>query len=200
MTDGQEDRLGTPEGAAPRRGSARPPSNVRTSFDEHALDDRKLDKRDTDADREDAEDERLALFLDSQHQTVLPSLPGQEGWHLCWLSTTNSRDTIHWRRSIGYELVRLSDQPDWVGVQNAGGNYADYVCVAEMVAARIPLSLYNKLMRAVHHKLPLGEEEKLRGQTDLMRESAERRGMRVLEGDGTAGIVQKAKPMEMLRE
>lgn len=199
MSDGQEDRLGATEGAV-KRGPGRPRRAAAMEFDEHILDDRGLDQRDTDADREEMEDERLALFLDTQHQTVLPSLPNQDGYHLCWLSTTNPRDSIHWRISIGYELVRLTDCPDWDGVKSDKADYAGVVSVAEMVAAKIPVSLYNKLMRAVHHRLPMHEEEKLRSQTELVRDRAERHGTRVTEiGSGTADIVQRAKPPGMFQ-
>ena len=169
-------------------------------FDEHVLDDRILDRHEADDDREDLEDERLSLFLDTQHQTVLPTLPRQDGYHVCWLTTTNSRDTIHWRRSIGYELITLADHPEWSGIAAHSGEYAGYVCVGEMIAARITISQYNKYMRAMHHDLPLAEEEKLRSQTELMRRRAEQAGARVTEiGNGTAEVVQRAKPMPALQ-
>ena len=199
---GEEERLGEAEGGARRRRTTDVPMMppLRQEFDAHAVDDRGLDHRDTDEDREDLEDERLQLFLDTQHQTVLPSLPNQDGYHLCWLSTTNPRDSVHWRLSVGYELIRLADCPGWDGVQAGNKDYAGIASVAEMVAARIPITLYNKLMRAVHHNLPLHEEEKLQSQTQLVRDRAERHGTRVTElGSGTADIVQRAKPMQQFQ-
>ena len=199
--DGTEERLGMAENGR-KRSSGQPnrATATRQVFDEHVLDDRILDKHEADDDREDLEDERLSLFLDTQHQTVLPTLPRQDGYHVCWLTTTNSRDTSHWRRSIGYELITLSDHPEWSGIATHSGEYAGFVCVGEMVAARITISQYNKYMRAMHHDLPLAEEEKLRGQTELMRQSAEQAGVRVTEiGNGTAKVVQRAKPMPVLQ-
>ena len=198
--DGTEERLGTAE-KGPKRLSSQPnrATATRQVFDEHVLDDRATDRFDTDEDREELEDERLSLFLDTQHQTVLPTLPRQDGYHVCWLTTTNSRDTIHWRRSIGYELITLADHPEWSGIASHVEGYTGYVCVSEMVAARITISQYNKYMRAMHHTRPLDEEEKLRGQTELMRQRADQAGARVTEiGNGTAEIVQRTKPMPAL--
>lgn len=192
--DGNEDRLGMTEGAR-KRGPGRPPrapQSDRRMFDEHALDDREHDRHDDDADREEVEDERLNHFLDTQHQTVLPSLPRQDGYHICWLTTTNSRDTIHWRKSIGYELISLSDHPEWSGASAHSGDYAGYVTVGEMIAARISHSQYDKFMRAVHHNMPLAEEEKLRSQAEQIRRGVESQGSRVTEvGNGTAQVVQR---------
>jgi|GEM_PF-3533372 len=199
--DGTEDRLGVAEGGRGKRSQVQPSraTATRQTFDDHVIDDQTRNRIDADDDREELEDERLSLFLDTQHQTVLPTLPRQDGYHVCWLTTTNSRDTIHWRRSIGYELITLSDHPEWSGIATHSGEYAGYVCVGEMVAARITISQYNKYMKAMHHTLPLAEEEKLRGQTELMRQRAEQQGARVTEiGNGTAEIVQRARPMPVL--
>lgn len=192
-----EERLGS-AGDAPRR--ARPRSNSRMEFDEHAMDERAHDGRETDEDRETWEDERLHLFLDTQHQTVLPSLPDQDGYHLCWLSTTNPRDTIPYRLSIGYQLIRLKDQPNWAGVNQGSSNYADYVTVQEMIAARIPYPLWQKLMRAVHHSMPLREESGLKARTDNIREQADRQGAYVTDiGDGQADPIQRGRPGQMFQ-
>lgn len=156
-------------------------------------DGRELHDREMTEDRDVDEDERVEMFLATQHQTVLPNLPTMDGWHVCWLTTSNPRDSIQWRLSIGYELVRVEDCPGWHGL-GVTPDAAGVVRVNEMVAARIPIRLYNKFENAVGHYMPLQEEEKLRANTNLMRQRAAQRNIQVIEGDGTADIVQRAEP------
>lgn len=182
-----------------RRGPGRRP-RAREMSDERFEDERGQNERELYEDRERDEEERLELFLDTQHQTVLPNLPTMEGYHVCWLTTSNPRDSIPWRQSIGYELIRLEDCPLWQGIGSQTGNYVGTVSVNEMVAARIPVSLYNKYMRAVGHALPLVEEEKVRNQSRTFQQLARDRGLRVEEGEGTAEIVQRAGSMPVFTE
>ena len=150
--------------------------------------------------REYEEAERLELFLETQHQTVLPNLPVMDGYHVCWLTTSNPRDSLQWRISVGYELIRAEDCPGWQGVGSQAGNYSGAVSVNEMVAARIPISLYNKLMAAVGHAMPMREEEKLRAHATALQRRAQERGLEVEEGLGTAEIVQRTGPMPVFTE
>ena len=170
----------------------------RAQVDPSLLAEREAGERDFTEDRDLSEDERLELFRESLVQSVLPDLPRMPGYHTCWLTTSNPRDSIQWRIRIGYELVKVQDCPGWDGVTVAAGEYAGVIAVNEMVAARIPLGLYNRYMREVHHTLPLKEEEKLRAQIDGLVDAAERRGSKVIEGDGTAALVQRASPMAPL--
>ena len=39
-------------------------------------------------------DERRKMWKDEWTQSALPTVPDIKGWHLCWLSTTNSYDTL----------------------------------------------------------------------------------------------------------
>lgn len=168
--------------------------------DDRMSEERGQQEREISEDREMTEDERLELFLDTQHQTVLPNLPVMDGFHVCWLTTSNPRDTIPYRRSIGYQLLRLEDCPGYQGYQAQDPRYADYITVNEMVAARIPLNLYNRMMFEVGHRQPLAEEEKLRSSTEDLARGARRRNIQVEEGDGTAEIVQRAEPMPVFSE
>jgi hypothetical protein len=180
-----------PQGRRPR---------ARQMSDERFDDERGLNEREIAEDRDYDEDDRLELFLETQHQTVLPNLPVMDGYHVCWLTTSNPRDSISWRISIGYQLIRVEECPGWEGIGSQVGNYGGVVGVNEMLAARIRLTLYNKLMAAVGHALPLREEEKLRANSRLLRERAIQRGIEVQEGDGTANIVQRAGPMPVFTE
>ena len=50
-----------------------------------------------------ARKERLDAFRDKWQNSALPDIPGNAipGFHLCWLSTTNTYDSIDKRMEIG---------------------------------------------------------------------------------------------------
>lgn len=152
-----------------------------------------------DQDRMLTDDERFAIFQASSGQSVLPNLPDMPGYHVCWLTTSNPRDTIAARIRMGYELVTpamLSSPDEWTGASLKSGEYKNVIAVNEMIAARIRLSLYNRYMREIHDTMPRAEEEKLRLATMAAKEQMESVGSRIAEeGDGTADIVQRARPM-----
>lgn len=177
-----------------KRPRGRPPLHSRDNQDERFATERGMSEREAE-ERELSDDEGLEIFRDSLTQSVLPDLPAMPGYHVCWLTTSNPRDSIAWRLRVGYELIRAEEIPGWDGAQMKTGEYSGVVGINEMVAARIPLSRYNRYMREVHHAMPLEQEQKLKTQTDLLKENANRMGARVDEGDGMAEIVQRAKPM-----
>jgi hypothetical protein len=200
----EEDRLGTPPANSRRSGvnkaataSRRAPVRV-SAQDEH--DERDQDRDDVVDERgEMSDDERVELFRDSIMQSVLPDLPTQPGYHNAWLSTANARDPISRRLMMGYELIQVSEMPpDWQGASLKTGDYQGYVGINEMVAARIPTRLYKRYMHVAHEEQPLQEEEKLKAQTQTIKDGAARHGMRIVEeGDGTADVIQRAgRPAE----
>mgnify|MGYP003631389331 FL=1 len=63
--------------------------------------------------REVSESERVEMFRQNLFQSSLPDLPDLPGWHMCWLTTTNSRDSIQMRIRLGYEPVKPEDVPGW---------------------------------------------------------------------------------------
>lgn len=134
--------------------------------------------------REISDDERLEMFRMNLYNDALPSIPDIPGYHVCWLTTTNKNDTIQMRIRLGYELIRGDDVPGMDLVTQKTGEYAGCVAVNEMLAARLPLSLYYRYMQEAHHDAPLREEDKLAETAELMREQAERSGGRLYEGDG----------------
>ena len=134
--------------------------------------------------REITDDERLEMFRMNLYNDALPNLPDIPGYHVCWLTTTNKSDSIQQRMRLGYELVRAEDVPGMDLITQKTGEYAGCVAVNEMIAAKLPLSLYYKYMQEAHHNAPLREEQKLEETAQLMRDQAERAGGRLLEGDG----------------
>ncbi len=134
--------------------------------------------------REMTDDERLEMFRMNLYNDHLPNIPDIPGYHVCWLTTTNPSDTIQTRVRLGYELIRAEDVPGMDLVTQKTGEYAGCIAVNEMIAAKLPLSLYYRYMQEAHHDAPLREEDKLEETAQLMREQAERAGGRLLESDG----------------
>ena len=48
--------------------------------------------------REVTEDERVEMFRQSFFQSSLPDLPKLPGWHCCWLTTTNPRWLLPYKK------------------------------------------------------------------------------------------------------
>ena len=134
--------------------------------------------------REMTDDERLEMFRMQLYNDALPNIPDIPGFHVCWLTTTNKNDTIQQRLRLGYQLIRAEDVPGMDLVTQKTGEYAGCIAVNEMIAAKLPMSLYQRYMQEAHYDAPLREEEKLAETAELMREQAERSGGRLLEGDG----------------
>ncbi len=153
---------------------------------------RRLEDREVTQDRELTEAERLELFQNNLFNAALPSLPPQPGYHMCWLTTTNPRDSIHHRLRLGYELLRAEDVPGMEHAMLREGPYEGLVGIEEMLAARLPNSLYQSYMKAAHHDAPRAEEEKLQATVDSIREQAESAGAKLIEGDGMTDLRRSA--------
>ena len=128
------------------------------------------------------------MFRQQFFQSSLPDLPKIPGWHMCWLTTTNPRDSIHMRMRLGYEPVKPEDIPGWESASIKTGEYQGLIGVNEMLAFKLPLSLYSRFMQEAHHDAPAREDEKLTSILDSIKESAAAAGGRVVEGDGIAAL------------
>jgi len=122
------------------------------------------------------EDERLEMFRQQLFNDALPDLPKIPGYHLCWLTTTNPRDPIHRRMQLGYEPLKAEDIPGMEYASIKTGEWAGMIGVNEMVAFKLPESLYQAFMREAHHDAPMREEHKLAETARIMREQAEKAG------------------------
>lgn len=145
---------------------------------------REMDDRALSQSRVVSEDERLEMFRMHSFNNVLPSITDIPGYHVCWLTTTNPSDPIHRRIQLGYEPVKPEEAPGMQYATLKNGEYAGFIGVNEMLAFKLPLSLYEKFMQEVHHRQPLQEEANLADQTDFLREQAMRDGGQLIEGDG----------------
>lgn len=172
----------------------RPTARARASHKaDSEVDDRDYVERDEDEDIQLSDDERFAMFVDSLNQSVLPDLPPMPGYHVCWLTTTNPRDPVARRIRMGYQLVRAEDLGnDWMGLSLKTGEYPGVLGINEMVAARIPIRLYNRYMQELHHNLPLQDEMKLRAAMDSAKGALEARGSTIMETESMPDLVQRA--------
>lgn len=128
-------------------------------------DDREYQERDV------TDEERLELFRLAMFQNQLPSLPHMPGWHPCWLTTANPRDSIQGRLRLGYQLIRPEEVPGWEHNILTSGQYTGCIGINEMVAAKLPMRLYELYMTEAHHNQPLAEEGRLRSTLDAVREA-----------------------------
>ena len=53
-----------------------------------------------------SDDDRVEMFRSQFFQDALPDLPKIPGYHTCWLTTTNPRDSIQMRIRLGYEPIK----------------------------------------------------------------------------------------------
>jgi hypothetical protein len=145
---------------------------------------RRAQDRQVTENREVSEDDRLEMFRNQLFNDALPDLPDVPGYHMCWLTTQNPRDPIHRRMQLGYEPVRPEEIPGMEYASIKTGEWAGFIGVNEMLAFKLPMSLYQRFMQEAHHDAPLREEDKLAEVADSIREQAERAGSTMYEGDG----------------
>jgi len=143
--------------------------------------------------RELTEDDRVEMFRQQFFQSALPDLPKLPGWHMCWLTTTNPRDPIQSRLRLGYEPVKPEDVPGWEYATLKTGQWQGFIGVNEMLAFKLPMSLYERFMREAHYDAPLREEQKLTETAEFMRRQAEASGSHVSMGDGTSELGETRK-------
>jgi hypothetical protein len=153
---------------------------------------RAMDDRAVTENRELSDDDRIDMFRNSFYQSALPDLPEIPGYHVCWLTTTNPRDSVQARFRLGYEPVKPEEVPGWEYATLKTGEYAGLVGVNEMIAAKIPDRLYYRVMREMHHDAPLREEEKVTSDMDSMEARARGSKSRMIEEDGMSSLREAA--------
>jgi hypothetical protein len=156
------------------------------------LDDRLIDRATEVKDRANnvsesdlARRERLDAFRDKWANSALPDLPAGiiPGMHLCWLSTTNTYDSIDKRMALGYEPVKAGELGK--GFEGLGkmssGKFEGCVSCNEMVLFKLPEDIYQEVMRMLHLEDPLEHQRNI---TASVRDTAQgnKGGRSVLEG------------------
>lgn len=139
-------------------------------------------------DREQTDAERLAIFQSAHDQAALPDIPPIPGYHVVWLASNNPRDSLAMRQRQGYTPVLPEDVKGFEFVTDKANNSDGLIRVNEMVAFKLPMSLYNLYMRQNHHYKPAQEETKLTDTATNLKQRAQADGADVDEGDGVEAL------------
>lgn len=138
-------------------------------------------------------EQRRKMWKDEWVQSALPSVPEIPGWHLCWLSTTNSYDSIDKRIRLGYVPVKAEELQGFENYRVKAGEQTGYIACNEMLLYKIPMDHYQEIMSHFHHDQPLEEAEKIRRNAESQgAQDSSGRSLGQVEGDG---INQIDKPM-----
>lgn len=139
--------------------------------------------------------ERRKMWSEEWTQSALPKVPQVDGWHLCWLSTTNSYDSIDKRIRLGYVPVKADEFPGFDNYRVKSGEHVGYISCNEMLLFKIPMDIYQEVMTHFHHDLPREEYEKTRVQTELLQGNSGRdsngRQLLSVEGEGFGNFDQQ---------
>lgn len=130
-------------------------------------------------------EERKKMWRNEFMQESLPKTPEIPGWHLCWLSTTNSYDSIDKRIRLGYVPVKSEEISGFDNFRVKAGEHVGYVACNEMLLFKIPMDIYQEIMAQMHHEAPMEEANKIRVQAESIqgRDSSGRR-LGQVEGEG----------------
>lgn len=139
-------------------------------------------------------EERRKMWKDEWTQSALPSIPEIPGWHLCWLSTTNSYDSIDKRMRLGYVPVKAEEIGGLENYRVKAGEHVGFVACNEMLLFKIPMETYQDVMAQMHHEAPLEEANKVRVQAESLqgRDSSGKR-LGGIDGEGL-GEIDKPLP------
>ena len=137
--------------------------------------------------------ERRKMWSEEWTQSALPKLPNLDGWHLCWLSTTNSYDSIDKRIRLGYVPVKSEELPGYEDYRVKSGEHVGYVSCNEMLLFKLPMDLYQDYKTHMHHDKPQEEAEKIRVQVEQLQGARDSNGKSLVqvEGEGMSNFVDK---------
>jgi hypothetical protein len=156
---------------------------------------RAMEDRAVTHDRAISDDDRVEMFRQQFFNSSLPDLPKIPGWHMCWLTTTNPRDSIQGRIRLGYEPVKPEDVPGWEYATLKTGDWAGFIGVNEMLAFKLPMSLYSRFMQEAHHSAPLREEEKLTDTAEFLEQQARSSKSKLMVGEGNMEMGQQREAL-----
>jgi len=130
--------------------------------------------------------ERRKMWSDEWTQSALPKVPELTGWHLCWLSTTNSYDSIDKRMRLGYVPVMADEFPGFDNYRVKAGEQTGFIACNEMVLYKLPMEIYQEAMLQMHHELPMDEADKVRLQVEQLQGNRDSNGKSLVnvEGEG----------------
>jgi hypothetical protein len=135
-------------------------------------------------------EERRKMWKDEWTQSALPNVPALKGWHLCWLSTTNSYDSIDKRIRLGYIPVKAEDIPGFENWRVKAGEHEGFIACNEMLLYKIPEDVYQDIMTHFHHDAPMDEATKIKMNADNVQGARDSSGRSLgqVEGDGIGNL------------
>jgi hypothetical protein len=140
--------------------------------------------------------ERTRMWSEEWTQSALPKLPEMDGWHLCWLSTTNSYDSIDKRMRLGYVPVKADEFPGYEEHRVKSGEHVGHISCNEMLLFKLPMDIYQEVMTHMHHDKPREEAEKIKIQQEsLQGRDSNGRSLLMVEGEGFGSIEQQPNKM-----
>ena len=129
------------------------------------------------------------MWSEEWTQSALPKLPSLDGWHLCWLSTTNSYDSIDKRMRLGYVPVKADELPGFEDYRVKSGEHVGHISCNEMLLFKLPMDIYQEVMTHMHHDKPREEAEKIKVQQEsLQGRDSNGRPLLSVEGEGFGSI------------
>ena len=136
--------------------------------------------------------ERKNMWSEEWTQSALPKLPDMQGWHLCWLSTTNSYDSIDKRIRLGYVPVKSEELPGYEDYRVKSGEHVGYISCNEMLLFKLPMEIFQEVMTHMHHDKPREEADKIKVQLEsLQGRDSHGRSLVSVEGEGMGSIDQQ---------
>ena len=134
--------------------------------------------------------ERKRMWSEEWTQSALPKLPNMDGWHLCWLSTTNSYDSIDKRIRLGYVPVKSEELPGYEDYRVKSGEHVGYISCNEMLLFKLPMDVFQDYMIEMHHDRPRDEAEKVRVQLESLQGQRDSNGKSLVnvEGEGLGNL------------
>jgi len=139
--------------------------------------------------------ERRKMWSDEWTQSALPKVPEIQGWHLCWLSTTNGYDSIDKRMRLGYVPVRADELPGFDNYRVKAGEDIGFIACNEMRLYKLPMEVYQEVMLQMHHEAPNEEADKVQVQIEQLQGNRDSSGKSLgsVEGEGFGNLNRNVK-------
>jgi hypothetical protein len=134
--------------------------------------------------------ERRKMWSDEWTQSALPKVPEIQGWHLCWLSTTNGYDSIDKRMRLGYVPVKADELPGFDNYRVKAGEDIGFIACNEMRLYKLPMEVYQEVMTQMHHEAPNEESDKVQIQVEQLQGNRDSSGRSLgsVEGEGFGNL------------
>jgi hypothetical protein len=139
-------------------------------------------------------EERRRMIRSEWAQDVLPNPPKVEGWHYCWLSTSNSTDPIYKRMQKGYVPVKVNEIPGFSQYTVNEGEFEGCVACNEMLLFKIEEELYQEIMNVFHYERPMEEEEILRANAAENISQQDSNGKNLGQVEGFDSLARRVRP------